>query len=277
MRIDAHQHFWHYDSQRDAWITPEMAAIRRDFGPADLQPLLAQHGFDGCVAVQASQSESETEWLLAHAAAHPFIKGVVGWVDLQAPDIAERLASLRQFELLKGFRHMLQGEADRALLLTPAFRRGIAALGPLGYTYDLLILPDQLDYARQLATDFPEQPFILDHLAKPPIKTQEIGDWARDVRALAALGNTWCKVSGLVTAADWQAWQPQDFRPYLDVVFEAFGTERVVFGSDWPVCNVAGGYRAVVGLAHAYLAAFSAAEQAGFWGGNAARFYSLQA
>jgi L-fuconolactonase len=227
--------------------------------------------------VQASQSEAETDELLAHAAAHPFIKGVVGWVDLQAPDVAERLAHYRQFGVLKGFRHVLQGEADRALLLTPAFRRGIAALGPLGFTYDLLILPDQLGYARQLAADFPNQPFILDHLAKPPIKDQKIADWTRDVRALAALGNTWCKVSGLVTEADWQAWQPQDFRPYLDVVFEAFGTGRVAFGSDWPVCNVAGSYDAVVGLAHDYLAAFSEAEQAQFWGGNAADFYSLHA
>ena len=275
MRLDAHQHFWHYDPQRDAWITPDMAALRRDFGPADLQPLLARHGFAGCVAVQAAQSEAETEWLLALAAAHPFIRGVVGWVDLQAPDVAERLAHYRQFGALKGFRHGLQGEAERVLLLTPAFRRGIAALGAAGFTYDLLILPDQLGYARQLAADFPHQPFVLDHLAKPPIKGQQIGDWDRDVRALAALPNVCCKVSGLVTEAHWQTWQPRDFRPYLDVVFEAFGPARVLFGSDWPVCNVAGGYGAVVGLAQEYLASFSAAEQAAFWGGNAARFYSL--
>jgi L-fuconolactonase len=275
MRLDAHQHFWHYNPQRDAWITPDMATLRRDFGPADLQPLLARHGFAGCVAVQAAQSAAETEWLLALAAAHPFIRGVVGWVDLQAPDVAERLAYFRQFGALKGFRHGLQGEADRALLLTPVFRRGIAALGAAGFTYDLLILPDQLGYARQLAADFPHQSFVLDHLAKPPIKAQQIGDWDRDVRALAALPNVCCKVSGLVTEAHWQTWQPRDFRPYLDVVFEAFGPARVLFGSDWPVCNVAGGYGAVVGLAQEYLAGFSATEQAAFWGGNAARFYSL--
>lgn len=275
MRLDAHQHYWQYDPGRDAWITPDMAAIRRDFGPTDLQPLLAHHGFDGCVAVQASQSEAETDWLLALAAEHPFIEGVVGWVDLQADNVAERLGHYRQFEQLKGFRHILQGETDRALLLTPAFRRGIAALGQHGFTYDLLILPDQLQFARQLAADFPNQPFVLDHLAKPLIKTQVVGDWARDLRALAALGNTWCKVSGLVTEADWHAWQPQDFRPYLDVVFDAFGPERVAFGSDWPVCEVAGGYDAVLALAQDYLAAFSAREQALFWGENAATFYSL--
>ncbi|OGX91788.1 amidohydrolase family protein [Hymenobacter coccineus] len=275
MRIDAHQHFWQYDPERDAWITPDMAAIRRSFAPADLQPLLAQHGFGGCVAVQASQHEAENELLLGYAAAYPFIRGVVGWVDLQAPNVAERLAHYRQFEPMKGFRHVLQGEADRALLLTPAFRRGIAALGPLGFTYDLLILPDQLGYARQLAADFPNQPFMLDHLAKPGIRAGDVAGWAANIRALAALGNTWCKVSGLVTEADWLGWQPQDFRPYLDVVFEAFGPARVVFGSDWPVCNVAGGYAAVVGLLEGYLAAFSAAEQALFWGENAAAFYKI--
>jgi len=277
MRIDAHQHFWHYDAQCYSWITPDMAIIRRNFGPANLQPLLARHGIDGCVAVQASQSEAENECLLAYAAAHPFIRGVVGWVDLQAPNVAERLAYYRRFSKLKGFRHVLQGEADRALLLTPAFRRGIAALGPLGYTYDLLVLPDQLAYACRLAADFPQQRFVLDHLAKPPIRTGEVADLARAIRALAALGNTWCKLSGLVPEADWHEWQPTDFRPYLDVVFEAFGPERVLFGSDWPVCNVAGGYAAVVDLARDYLAAFSKAEQAQFWGGNATTFYSLHA
>ncbi|MBJ6145377.1 amidohydrolase [Hymenobacter sp. BT559] len=274
-RIDAHQHFWHFDPVRDAWITPDMAAIRRDFLPADLQPLLQQHGLDGCVAVQASQSEAETDWLLERAAAHSFIKGVVGWVDLQATDVAERLGHYQQFAPLKGFRHVLQGEADRALMLTPAFRRGIEALAAFGFTYDLLILPDQLGYAAELAQAFPNQPFVVDHIAKPPIKEQEIDDWMRDIRHLAAHENVSCKVSGLVTEADWQHWQPQDFRPYLDVVFAAFGPERVLYGSDWPVCNVAGGYDRALGLLEDYLVPFTPTEQAQFWGDNAARFYGL--
>ena len=274
-RIDAHQHFWHFDPVRDAWITPDMAAIRRDFLPADLLPLLQQHGLDGCVAVQASQSEAETDWLLALAEAHGFIRGVVGWVDLQAPDVAERLGHYQQFERLKGFRHVLQGEADRALMLTPAFRRGIGALYTHGFTYDLLILPDQLGYAAELADTFSNQPLVVDHIAKPPIKAQEIDGWMRDIRRLAAHENVSCKVSGLVTEADWQHWQPQDFRPYLDVVFAAFGPARVLYGSDWPVCNVAGGYGRALGLLEDYLAPFSATEQAQFWGGNAARFYNL--
>lgn len=274
-RIDAHQHFWHFDPVRDAWITPDMAAIRRDFLPTDLAPILQQHGLAGCVAVQASQSEAETDWLLELAATHSFIKGVVGWVDLQADNVAERLGHYQQFAKLKGFRHVLQGEADRALMLAPAFRRGVGALAKFGFTYDLLILPDQLGYAAELAQAFPNQPLVVDHIAKPPIKAQEIDDWMRDIRQLAAHENVCCKVSGLVTEADWQHWQAQDFRPYLDVVFAAFGPERVLYGSDWPVCNVAGGYDRALGLLADYLAPFSAAEQAQFWGDNAARFYGL--
>ena len=274
-RIDAHQHFWHFDPVRDAWITPDMAAIRYDFLPTDLAPILQQHGLDGCVAVQASQSETETDWLLELAAAHGFIKGVVGWVDLQADDVAERLGHYQQFAKLKGFRHVLQGEADRALMLAPAFRRGVGALAEFGFTYDLLILPDQLGYAAELAQAFPNQPFVVDHIAKPPIKAQEIDDWMRDIRQLATHENVCCKVSGLVTEADWQHWQPHDFRPYLDVVFAAFGPERVLYGSDWPVCNVAGGYDRALGLLADYLTPFSAAEQAQFWGDNATRFYGL--
>lgn len=274
-RIDAHQHFWRYSPTRESWITAEMAAIARDFLPPAVQPLLAAHGFAGAVAVQAHSSEAETDFLLGLAAAHSFIQGVVGWVDLQAADVADRLAHYRQFAQLKGFRAMLQGEANRALMLQPAFRRGLAALEPHGFTYDLLILPDQLPYAATLARALPNQRFVVDHLAKPPIKTQEIAAWAHDLRALAALDNVHCKVSGLVTEADWHHWQPSDFRPYLDVVFEAFGPARVLFGSDWPVCNVAGDYGAVVGLLENYLRPFSASEQAQVWGGNATHFYNL--
>ncbi|MBW3129982.1 amidohydrolase family protein [Hymenobacter profundi] len=274
-RIDAHQHFWHFDAVRDAWITPDMAAIRRDFLPADLAPLLQQHNLDGCVAVQANQSEAETDWLLTLANEHAFIRGVVGWVDLQGDNVAERLAHYAQSEKLKGFRHVLQGEEDRALMLRPAFRRGLAALFDAGFTYDLLILPDQLGYAAELVEAFPTQPFVVDHLAKPLIKAGTLEPWAQDIRALAAHENVLCKVSGLVTEADWQHWQPQDFHPYLDVVFEAFGPQRLLFGSDWPVCNVAGGYARMLELVEGYLRTFSAAEQAQFWGENATAFYRL--
>ena len=273
--IDAHQHFWHFDPVRDSWITPDMAVIQRDFLPLDLQPHLQQHGLGGCVAVQASQSEAETEFLLKLAAAHDFIKGVVGWVDLRAENLHEQLTYYSQFEKLKGFRHVLQGEADRALLLKPAFRRGIAALAQHGFTYDLLILPDQLGFAAELAAAYPNQRFVIDHLAKPLIKDQQLGSWAQDMRAVAAHENVYCKVSGMVTEADWHNWQPADFRPYLDLMFEAFGPRRVMFGSDWPVCEVAGGYARALGLVEDYLRPFSAAEQAQVWGDNAGRFYNL--
>ncbi|WP_201983890.1 amidohydrolase family protein [Hymenobacter rubidus] len=275
LRIDSHQHFWQFDAVRDAWITPDMAAIRRDFLPADLQPILQLQGLDGCVAVQASQSEAETNWLLELADAHEFIRGVVGWVDLRAANVGERLAYYAQFGKLKGFRHVLQGEADRALMLRPEFRRGLAALYAHGFTYDLLILPDQLGLAAELAEQFALQPFVLDHLAKPFIKKGESEPWRRDLRALAAHENVLCKVSGLVTEADWQHWQSADFRPYLDAAFEAFGPHRLMFGSDWPVCNVAGGYKRAQGLLTDYLSSFSSDEQARFWGGNAVSFYQL--
>lgn len=274
-RIDAHQHFWQYQPERDAWITDDMAVIRRDFLPADLEPLLRQQGFDGCVVVQSDQSEAENGFQLINAATHDFIRGVVGWVDLQADDVAERLDYCRQFPKLKGFRHVLQGEADRALMLTPAFQRGIRALSAHGFTYDLLIFPDQLRYAAQLAAAHPSQPFVLDHAAKPYIRHGDIDGWQRDIRQLAAHDNVWCKASGLITEADWHRWQPADFRPYLDVVFEAFGPRRVLFGSDWPVCLVAGQYAQVVDVVQQHLASFSADEQRQFWGDNAAGFYRL--
>jgi L-fuconolactonase len=274
-RIDAHQHFWHFDPKRDAWITPDMAAIRRDFLPLDLQPILQQHRLDGCVVVQSDQTTAENAFQLANADAHDFIKGVVGWVDLQADDVATQLDYYQQFAKLKGFRHVLQGEADRALMLRPAFQRGIGELAPRGFTYDLLILPDQLGYAAELVAAFPNQSCVVDHIAKPPIKAQEIDDWMRGIRRLAAHENVCCKVSGMVTEADWQHWEPEDFRPYLDVVFAAFGPQRVLYGSDWPVCNVAGGYARAIGILEDYLRPFSADEQAQFWGDNAVRFYGL--
>jgi L-fuconolactonase len=275
MRIDSHQHFWHYSPERHSWITDEMAAIRRDFLPPDLQPILAQHGFDGCVAVQADQVEAENEFLLSLAAQYPFVKGVVGWVDLQSEDIEERLEHYTQFPQLKGFRHVLQGEQDRALMLRPAFRRGIAALQKAGFTYDLLVFADQIKYCTELVALFPDQPFVLDHIAKPNIREGQIEDWAKDMGQLAQHSNVCCKVSGMVTEADWQGWKTEDFIPFLDVVVAAFGMDRLLYGSDWPVCNVAGGYGPALGVVQQYFGTFSAAEQAAFYGQNAMRFYRL--
>lgn len=274
-RLDAHQHFWKFDPVRDSWITEDMAVIRRDFGPEDLQPVLQQHGFDGCVLVQSAEPEHENDYLLEQAAKHDFIKGVVGWVDFFSDTLEERLAHYASFEKLKGFRYILQGAEDRALMLCPEFGQGIRKLQQHGFTYDVLIYPDQLQYAEQLIAAFPEQPFVLDHMAKPYIKEGKIAEWKRDMNALAKHENVSCKVSGMVTEADWKSWKKEDFAPYMDVVVEAFGTGRLLYGSDWPVCLVAATYGEQLGIAQDYFSAFSHNEQEAVFGGNAARYYNL--
>ncbi|TDH28100.1 amidohydrolase [Segetibacter sp. 3557_3] len=275
MGIDAHQHFWSFNAARDTWITDEMAVIQRNFHPADLKPLLTANGFDGCVAVQADQSEEENEFLIELAARNHFIKGIVGWVDLQADNVAERLAHYTQFPVVKGFRHVLQGEADRAFMLRPAFMRGIAALKQFDYTYDILVFPDQLKHVKTFVAEFPDQQFVIDHIAKPRIKDGIIEDWKLDIMEVAAYDNVSCKISGMVTEADWQGQSAEDFRPYIDVVADAFGPDRIMFGSDWPVCLVAASYNDTVNLVREYFSTFTQAEQEDFFGGNARRFYKL--
>jgi L-fuconolactonase len=293
-RIDAHQHFWKFDPVRDAWIGDDMYVLRRDFLPHQLSPLLKASGMDGCVAVQVDQSLEENTFQLAHAAEHPFIKGVVGWVNLQADDIAEQLALYHRYPLLKGFRHILQGEAQRDFMLRPAFLRGISQLSRYGFTYDILIYADQFSFARDLVRRFPDQPFILDHLGKPDIKGEaaasrtngsgtakgtgapgSLAVWRKGIRELAASENVYCKVSGMITEASWLNWKKEDFRPYLDTVVEAFGIKRLLFGSDWPVCLLSGTYSEMAAIVNDYFESFSIAERAAFFGGNAVAFYHL--
>ena len=275
MRVDAHQHFWRFDPERDNWITDDMAAIKKDFFPEDLKPLLDQNGFDGCIAVQASQSEAETDFLISLARKHNFIKGVVGWVDLRAANIAERLAQYQPFKIVKGFRHVLQGEPQRDLMLQPEFKRGIAALRQHGFTYNILIFPDQLKFSIELVALFPEQKFVVDHLAKPYIKRKEINEWKAEMEKMAVHQNVYCKISGMVTEADWKAWKKEDFHPYMDAVVNAFGIDRILFGSDWPVCQVAATFNEVVEIVADYFTSFSTEERAKFFGRNAAQFYNL--
>ncbi|HEY8782349.1 MAG TPA: amidohydrolase family protein [Mucilaginibacter sp.] len=274
-KIDSHQHFWKFDPVRDSWIDKTMSAIQRDFMPEDLKPILDKYEIDGCVAVQADQSEAETELLLSLAEKHDFIKGVVGWVDLRADDVGKRLEYYSKFKKLKGFRHVLQGEADRALMLNPQFTKGISALKAHDFTYDILIFPDQLGYTHQFVKTFGGHRFVIDHIAKPDIKNKNMDKWANGIKAIAKHENVWCKVSGMITEADWYGWVLADFEPYLDIVFEAFGTKRVMFGSDWPVCNVAGGYRQMLSVVKFYTSKLSTEEQARFWGLNAIEFYKL--
>jgi L-fuconolactonase len=276
LKIDAHNHFWKFDPERDSWITPAMDVIRRDFLPEEFHETLQHHGFDGCVVVQSDQSEQENDFQLKNAVANPFIKGVVGWVDLQDPLVEHRLEYFQEFAVLKGFRHVLQGEADRSLMLRPAFKNGIRLLRKYGFTYDILIFPDQLKFSEELVSEFPYQKFVIDHIAKPSIKTKEDGTWHEDIRAIAKHENVYCKISGMVTEADWHHWKKEDFHPYIDTVVEAFGTKRIMYGSDWPVCQVAATYTEMLNIVQEYFAKFSADEQAAFFGGNAGIFYNIQ-
>lgn len=274
-RIDSHQHFWKFDPERHGWIDQSMAVIQRDFLPADIEPLLSANDLEGCVLVQVDQSEMENDFQLTNAKQHDFIKGVVGWVDLQAEDIRERLSYYSQFKKMKGFRHILQGEKQRDFMLRPAFKRGISELHSFGYTYDILIFPDQLEYTKAFIEAFPYQPFVIDHIAKPYIKDQKIDDWKKDIRAVAKYDNVFCKISGMVTEARWKNWKKEDFKPYLDVVLHAFGVKRLMFGSDWPVCLVAASYAEVVNIVTEYFSSLSKDEKDAIFGGNAARFYKL--
>jgi L-fucono-1,5-lactonase len=275
MRIDAHQHFWRYQPAEYGWIDDTMAVLRRDFLPADLEPLLRGAGFEGCVAVQARQSLEETRFLLELADGHPFIKGVVGWVDLQSPEARAQLESLGGRKKLVGIRHIVQGEPDDRFLLRPEFGRGMALLEEFSLAYDILIYPRHLPVAAELVARFPNQRFVLDHLAKPQIRGGEIRAWERDLGALAAAPNVLAKLSGLVTEADWGGWTEAQLRPYLDVAFDCFGAERLMIGSDWPVCTVAAGYDRTLALVMDYLKGRSPAEADAVLGGNAARFWRL--
>ena len=274
MRIDSHQHFWKYDPVRNNWIDETMFVLRKDFLPEDLAPILSANKVDGCIAVQADQSENETHFLLNLAQQNEFIKGVVGWVNLCDKNVEERLEHFSQNKYLKGVRHILQAESEDFILKND-FQQGIKNLQKFGLTYDILIYPNQLKNTIALVKNFPEQKFVLDHIAKPYIKTSQIKEWEIDLRELANYQNVSCKVSGLITEADWHQWKAEDFKPYFDVVFEAFGAKRTLFGSDWPVCLLAGDYEQVLHLIENYLQQFSKEEQELIMGANTATFYAL--
>jgi L-fuconolactonase len=275
MTIDSHQHFWTFDPIRDSWITDDMSVIQRNFYPEDLQPTLQQNGIDACVAVQADQSLGETRFLLDLAAKNDFVKAVVGWIDLQDDAIDEQLSEWKSEKKLVGFRHVLQAELDTEYMLRPSFLRGISKLKNHEFTYDILIFPKHLATAQKFVAQFPDQPFVLDHIAKPYIKAGLIDEWKRDIKSLAKFENLQCKVSGIITEADWKSWTYEQIKPFLDVVFEAFRTDRIMFGSDWPVCLVAGDYSQVKGIIETYIKGFSVSEKCKVFGENAAKFYGI--
>ena len=277
MKIDAHQHFWSYTQAEYGWIDDSMKILQQDRLPADLLPLLQAHEIKGTIAVQARQTLEETRWLLQLAESNSFIKGVVGWVDLCSKTLDEQLAEFSSFEKLVGIRHVIQDEPDDRFILRTDFLRGIEKLQKYNLTYDILIYPRHLPYASEFVRMFPEQPFVLDHIAKPPVKEGIFCPWNDDIRQLAEFPNIYCKVSGMVTEADWKHWQFENMIPYLDIVFESFGPERLLFGSDWPVCTVAAAYEQVVHLFHLYVLTqeLSMAEKKAVWGGNAQKIYNL--
>ncbi|MES2239225.1 MAG: amidohydrolase family protein [Bacteroidota bacterium] len=275
MTIDSHQHFWIYEAEKHAWIDDDMKVIRKDFLPEDLKTVYQENGIDGCVAVQADQTLAETDFLLDLAQKNDFIKGVVGWVDLRASNIDSVLKQYSTFPKLKGFRHVVQGEADHNFMLRPDFLNGITALEQYNFTYDILIFPHQLGVTLELVRRFPNQKFVIDHIAKPYIKDRFYDGWAAAMKAISEYPNVYCKLSGMTTEADYNSWTPEQIEPYMQLVLEAFGANRILFGSDWPVCLVAGNYTKTKELVTNFIAKLSSDEQAAIMGANAMQFYNL--
>ncbi len=275
MIVDSHVHFWRYDRDRDGWITEAMAVLQRDFLPADFEPLARGHGIDGVVAVQAAQSEEETRFLADLAAGHPLIRGVVGWIDLKDPGLAGRLEAWADRPVVKGWRHIVQAEPE-GFLGRRDFRRGVATIGRRGYTYDLLIYHHQLEEAAAFVEALGDQRLMLDHCAKPDVRSDSLAPWEKEMRRIARHPGVHCKLSGLLTEARWRGWTEEDLRPYIDVVLDAFGPERLVFGSDWPVVLLSGDYSDWMRVVESCLAPLGAELRQAVFGANAARFYSLE-
>ena len=274
MIIDAHQHLWKYNPVRDSWIQDSMKVIRKDFLPKDLKPILDANGVAGCIAVQADQSEEETEFLLKCAQENPFLKGVVGWVDLMAGNIEERLANYSRNEYFKGVRHIVQAEKDD-FLLNKDFQNGVGKLSQYGLSYDLLIYPRQFPATLEMVEKFPNQIFVLDHIAKPSVSEKLDAEWVKNILLLSKHENVFCKISGMVTETKNFEWVKSDFTPYLASVVSAFGTDRLLYGSDWPVCLLAGDYNEVLGIIADYFQNFSALEKAKIFALNAIKAYNL--
>ena len=277
MRLDSHQHFWRHHPVAHGWMDERMSVLKRDHLPGDLEPLLKDLKYDGTVVVQASQSLEETRWLLELAGAHDFIKGVVGWVDLRSTELSQQLKRFASHPKFVGVRHVVQDELDDEFMLRPDFQRGIAQLSEFGLAYDLLVLPQQLPMAVKLVAKFPGQKFVLDHLGKPRIGEKLLTPWQEQITRLAQFPQVHCKLSGLVTETAWNQWRPEDFHRYLDIVFAAFGPDRLMIGSDWPVCTLSGNYAAVMSIVSDYLSARPVAVQDKILGGNCAQFYNLKA
>ncbi len=271
LRLDAHQHFWRYDAAAYPWIGRDMSGLRQDFTPDDLRPLLDAGGFDGCIAVQARACASETDQLLQLAQRYPWIRAVVGWVDLCARDLEQSLERWAQAPVLRGFRHQLQDEPSLAQFIqNPGFSRGLHTLQRQGLVYEVLVKARDLRTVTELCQQYDQHHLVLDHLGKPDIQAGDLKTWASQLAPLAALPHVSCKLSGLITEAHWQDWSSAQLTPYLHMALELFGPERLMFGSDWPVCLLASDYEAT----HTLVASVS--EHAAIWGGTACRVYNIE-
>jgi L-fuconolactonase len=274
-RIDAHHHLWHYQPHEFGWINQQMSILRRDFLPHDLEPLLARASISGAIAVQTRQTLKETHWLLKSAEDAAWMKGVVGWAPIATPDFQQTLADLCRNTKLKGLRHIIQDEPDDQFILDPAFNRGIRMLRNTGLVYDILVHARHLPETVRFVDMHPDQSFVLDHCAKPPIATRQVEPWGTHIRELAKRPNVCCKLSGLVTEADWQQWTCAMLEPYWRVVLDAFGPSRLLFGSDWPVSLLASSYQRWVDTVTEWLAPLTESERNAIWGGTASRVYAL--
>ncbi len=275
IKLDSHQHFWQYNPNEHVWMNDQMEILKHDYLPTDLEPLLKESGFDGTIAVQARQLVAETEWLLKLAGQNEIIKGVVGWVDLRSEKIGEQLDKYSKNSKLKGVRHVVQDEPDDNFMLGTAFQNGIAQLKKYKLTYDLLVYPKQLPASIDLVKKFPEQLFVIDHIAKPDIMNKVMKGWAENMSAMASFPNVYCKLSGMVTETNWHNWSSEEFKLYMDLVITVFGPNRIMIGSDWPVCTLSGDYKSVMGIVIKYIEQFSKEEQDNILGGNCARFYGV--
>jgi Predicted metal-dependent hydrolase of the TIM-barrel fold len=274
MNIDSHVHFWKYNKKQYDWIDNTMKTLQQDYLPEHLSLTLKRNDIDGVVAVQAIQSEYDTNFLVELSKTHDVIKGVVAWIDLQADNVEERLQHFSQYPIIKGYRHVVQGE-PLDFLARENFRRGVRALKAYNYTYDILIFHYQLQPALDFVRAFPDQPFVVDHCAKPDIRHKNIDEWKKHMQEMARFPNVCCKLSGLFTEANWKEWSPADFYPYLDVVFEAFGADRLLFGSDWPVMLLSGIYVQWKSLLEKYMENFQPEDREKVFGANAIQFYNL--
>jgi L-fuconolactonase len=274
MVLDSHVHFWKYDKNEYAWIDKSMKLLQKDYLPTELEQTLKRNGVDGCICVQAIASELETRFLAELAGSHKFVKGVVGWADLQSPQVEKHIAELKNYPSIVGIRHIVQSEPDD-FMYDERFRGGISLLSKYGYTFDILIYPHQLQAAVDLVKMFPEQRFIVDHCAKPAIKNKDLEKWRSGITDLALFPNVSCKLSGLTTEAKWKEWSPSEFYPYLDVVFNAFGTNRLLFGSDWPVMLLSGIYVQWKSMLEKYMENHLPEEREAVFGLNARRIYGV--